>query len=579
MLHGISFAEFLATGYVRVENPATRKIEPFHAYPLQAQFLRDVFDTLDPETGLRRFRRAVFSVPKKSGKTTLASLCALHHLLFDPFEHDREVYSIAGDLDQALIVLEQAKKIIKRSPQLRALFGKGADYQRELVLDDRETGEVHRFRPLSSDSPTSHGLNPSLVIVDEGWQFRNYELLEAVALGPQRRCPLQLWVTYAGLKAQMVDGNPLYDLYRAGLAGTDPTLYFMWRSGLEAYDDLPPGFIRAGYLDEQRRALPSNRFNRLHLNQWGEQDVGFLTGEEIAAATVKTPAPDRSARPHVLAIDYGRSKDHTALMAAARDEFNNILVSAALTLKGSPEHPVPLDVVEDAIVDHVERFNVQRVIVDPWQMIGSAERLSKRLQWPLFDTATADAKPTAKAIVLRPIGAAYLNRLTQGLLGTFRSKTIQIPSVLVELLDQLGAVIVKDTFYGTRIDSGSGAGVRGHDDLVIVLGMVALELTARGSLLEMPAYTCRINNSVWLNCVIVDHCQGHEYWRDRAQCRDCGGMQFVRAAWSQAELRAQEHIELRTFLKSRVRDNQPAALAGAVADRFYEALSSGRLGR
>ena len=72
---------------------------------------------------------------------------------------------------------------------------------------------------MASDSPTAHGLNPSLVGVDEGWQLRDYELLEAVSLGPQRRHPLQLWTTYAGMKAQMVEGNPLYDLYRRGLDG------------------------------------------------------------------------------------------------------------------------------------------------------------------------------------------------------------------------------------------------------------------------------------------------------------------------------------------------------------------------
>jgi phage terminase large subunit-like protein len=174
---------------------------------------------LDPLTGVRRFRRAVYSVPKKFGKTSFGAMQGLYHLLFDPFEHDREIYSLAGDLDQALLTLFAGKKMIRRSPRLRELFAKQKDYQREIVYEDAETGEVHRWRALASDSQdTNHGLDPTLVLVDEGWQFTDYSLLEAVSLGPQRRCPLQLWTTYAGMKSQMVDGVPLYDLYKTGMA-------------------------------------------------------------------------------------------------------------------------------------------------------------------------------------------------------------------------------------------------------------------------------------------------------------------------------------------------------------------------
>ena len=476
----LGFLEAVDAGIFHLERTGGRGVGPVALYPLQRQFIRDVFDHYD-DSDSRRYRRALFSVPKKWGKTTMGALTGVWHLLFDDTERYREIYSLAGDYDQSRISLKMGQRIIKQSPQLAPLVG------RQLYLYDRETVYVgddqqeHRWRAMASDSPTAHGLNPSVVLVDEGWQLRDYELLEAVSLGPQRRHPLQLWTTYAGLKAQMVTGNPLHDLYERGQSGSDHALYFVWRSGLGAYQELPAGFIRPGYLDEQRNLLPPNRFTRMHLNEWGAADASFLTEAEIARAVdVGLLVADGSRDPHVLAVDYGRSFDHTALVLARPDSAaGGVRVVNALAIKGSRIAPVPLDVVEATILDWVRRYAVERVHIDPFQMLGSAERLSKILDWPLIDGPTAEARPWRKAIILQPIGPAYLNRLTMGMLGAFRSGMVRIPSALTELTEQLSAVVAKETYYGVRVDSGAGVGVRGHDDLVLALGMCLLDVERR----------------------------------------------------------------------------------------------------
>jgi hypothetical protein len=546
------FADFIRAGYVHVENPATGRVEPIHLYPVQEDFARDVWDTPDPLTGLRRYRVAIFCVPKKFGKTTFAAAQGLYHVLFDRLERDREGYSIAGDKDQALIVVEKMKAMIRHSPELQELVTDGTlkVYKEELVVEDVEG--VHRFQALASDSPTGHGINPSLVIVDEAWQLRTYELLEAVALGPQRRCPLQLWVTYAGLKASMVDGVPLYDLYKRGLAGTDPKLYFCWRSGLRAYAEVPPGFIRDGYLDEQRMQLPRNRFQRLHLNEWGARDVGFLTDEELAAATAPAlTVLARSQAPHALAVDYGRTKDHTALALVRRgDRPAKLAISDTQIFCGTPEHPVPLEVVERTIVDLVSRFNVQRIVVDPYQMLGTCERLAKRLGLPMFDTEKAEKYPRRRAIVMRPIGPQYLNRLTKGLLSLFRSRNIQIPAALTELLAQLESVIVKEDYYGIRIDSGAGEGVRAHDDIVIALGMAALDLVAGGSGLELPALVCSIPDAPQ-RCLLHTPTLAYEDAPSNLCLRTCDAWKALVHAHRLA-LEDGEKITLREFARTRV---------------------------
>lgn len=56
---------------------------------------------------------------------------------------------------------------------------------------------------------------------------------------------------------------------------------------------------------------------------------------------------------------------------------------------------------------------------------------------------------------------------------------LRIPASLTELITQLGAVVAKETYYGVRVDSGAGAGVRGHDDLVLALGMTLIDVERR----------------------------------------------------------------------------------------------------
>ena len=308
-----------------------------------------------------------------------------------------------------------AQKIIKNSPRFAQMIGK------QIRLLDRETifisgdGQEHRWRAMASDSPTAHGLNPSLVLMDEGWQLTTYDLLEAVSMGPQRRHPLQLWTTYAGLQAHMVDGNPLYDLYKRGLEGTDAKLYFLWLSGLGAYDALPPGFIREGYLEEQSRLLPRNRFLRMHMNEWGGADATFLTEEEIARAMdAGFLVPERAEGPCVLAVDYGRSHDHTALVVSRPSPDGRTEVINALAIKGTRENPVPLEVVEEQILDWTTRYHVERIHVDPFQMLGTAERLAERLKRPMRSSIEAEESPWEKAIVLQPIGAQYLESSDDG---------------------------------------------------------------------------------------------------------------------------------------------------------------------
>ena len=93
---------FLEEQYI-LENGKPIKLEPF-----QKKVLRDIFQTKDKK-GLRKYNLALMGVPKKNGKSTLASGIALYMLFTEP---NAEVYGAAGDKDQARIIFQMTKKAI-----------------------------------------------------------------------------------------------------------------------------------------------------------------------------------------------------------------------------------------------------------------------------------------------------------------------------------------------------------------------------------------------------------------------------------------------------------------------------------
>ncbi|MCX6762232.1 MAG: terminase large subunit, partial [Candidatus Moranbacteria bacterium] len=91
---------FLEEQYI-LENGKPIVLEEF-----QKKILRDIFQTKD-KNGLRKYNLALAGFPKKNGKSTMSSGVALY-MLFT--ELNAEVYSVAGDKDQAKIIFQMTKK-------------------------------------------------------------------------------------------------------------------------------------------------------------------------------------------------------------------------------------------------------------------------------------------------------------------------------------------------------------------------------------------------------------------------------------------------------------------------------------
>ncbi|WP_174889453.1 terminase large subunit [Candidatus Williamhamiltonella defendens] len=109
---------------------------------------------------VRRFRTAYNEVARKNAKSTLSSGMALYMTGADG-EGGAEVYSAATTRDQARIVFEGAKDMIKQAP---LTLGRFFEFNKLAIYQERSSS---RFQPLSSDAHSLDGLNIHCGIVDE----------------------------------------------------------------------------------------------------------------------------------------------------------------------------------------------------------------------------------------------------------------------------------------------------------------------------------------------------------------------------------------------------------------------------
>lgn len=149
--------------------------------------------------GVRKYQRAVLIVGKKNGKSLIASIIGLYLQTGDG-EPGPEVYAVATKKDQAKIIWQEAKSMVKKSPTLRKRI-KPLTHE----LDSRDYNDGV-FKPLASDSDTLDGLNVHGVLMDEFHQWKH--------------------------------GRPLYDIMADGVTAREQPLIFMCSTAGTVREDI-----------------------------------------------------------------------------------------------------------------------------------------------------------------------------------------------------------------------------------------------------------------------------------------------------------------------------------------------------
>lgn len=153
--------------------------------------LATVFGFVD-YTGARKYQKCLLIVGKKNGKSLLASGVGLYMMVADG-EAGPEVYAAATKKDQAKIIWQEAKRMVRKSPALLKRI-------RTLVAELASDFNDGVFKPLASDSDTLDGLNVHCALFDEIHQWKNGRALyDIVADGvTAREQPLVFVTSTAG---------------------------------------------------------------------------------------------------------------------------------------------------------------------------------------------------------------------------------------------------------------------------------------------------------------------------------------------------------------------------------------------
>jgi phage terminase large subunit-like protein len=160
-------------------------------------------------------RRAIFSLPRKNGKTLLAACLVLVHLIGPEAERNGEIYSAANDREQAGQVFKAARQMVEAEPELVPLLRVVPSTKTIVCL-----GNGSFYRALSAEVGTKHGLNPTFVIFDELAQAKSRDLYDVLDTSMGARAePLFLAITTQSNDPEHICSKLIDD----GLSGEDPT--------------------------------------------------------------------------------------------------------------------------------------------------------------------------------------------------------------------------------------------------------------------------------------------------------------------------------------------------------------------
>lgn len=345
----------------------------------------------------RRFRQALIGMPRKNGKSALASGIALYGLLCDV--SGAEVYSCAGDREQARIVFGMARRMVELDPVLSDAIRVYRD-----ALEVPETGSIYRV--LSSEAYSKEGLSPTTVVFDEVHVQPSSDLWDVMNLGSgARREPLILGITTAGARTDSLGRDTLcYRLYQHGRKVcakeiADPTFFFSWwepKQGAEAdhhdpnvWAEANPGLgtiLDAEDLESTIVRTSEAEFRTKRTNVWVTSSESALPfGAWDKCANPKRVVSDD--QPVVIFFDGSWSGDSTALVAATIEDQPHLFVVEVWEKEEDSEWRVPILEVEDRIREACRDMVVKEVACDPYRWQRSIQTLeSERLpmvEWPM----------------------------------------------------------------------------------------------------------------------------------------------------------------------------------------------------
>ena len=429
--------------------------------------------------GTLRHRTALVGTPRKNGKSSWAAAIALEHLVFGP--QGGEIYSCAADRQQAKIILNTVKDMVRLAPDLSFL-----QTYRDTVYNPKNGTS---YRALSSEAFSAEGLSPTLVLFDEIHAQPNRELWDVMQLGSgSRREPLLVGVTTAGVKTDSSGKDSLcYGLYQYGrqvASGEidDPTFFFSWWEATDANADFRspltwreanPGFddiVSAADFESVINRTPESEFRTKRLNQWVSVSDTWLPAGSWESCQLNRKVDDGV--DIVLSFDGSKNHDATAIVGVTVEENPHIFVIKVWEkpTDSGTDWQVPIVEVEDEIRSACKRWQVVEIACDPFRWSRTLQILDDE-GLPILEFPQSASKMTPAT-----------TRFTEAVLN----KTLTHDGD-PRLARHIGNSVLKQDARGSRIAKESKASSRLIDlAIASVMGVErAAWWTARGNGLPM----------------------------------------------------------------------------------------------
>ena len=392
--------------------------QPFELAFWEKAIIANLFGWKRPD-GTRRFREAFIEVPRKNGKTSLISGIVIYGIIPEgDGEESAEIYSAAGDREQAKLVFNTVKGMVGKSSELEK---RTRSYQHSIIAIDPDTGlETGSFyKPISAEAGTKHGYNSHIVVVDELHTQPNDELVDVLETSMGSRAqPLLIHITTSDYdKPSICNEKEAYaykvrgfDQFGKEISKVDDNSFLpaIWQATIEDDWRSPAVWYKANpCLDESlsvdyisrkcKKAIETprflNTFLRLHLNvktqtetlwleleQWDKCDSAVVEGQLIghrcfvgfdlshnrdttSAVYVFPPDEDSNLYRVLLRIYIPEEnakarelRDHVPYLTWARQGY--------ITL--TPGNVIDYATIKADFEQDCQRFDIQEVAFDRW---------------------------------------------------------------------------------------------------------------------------------------------------------------------------------------------------------------------
>lgn len=378
-------------------------------------FLVQLFGFRKPD-GNRRFTSALFAVARKNAKSTLAAAILLYCECCEN-EEGAQVISAATTYSQASIIFNVAKRMVEKTPDLREQYG--------LETWAKSISRVEigaSFKPVHAKASTQDGLNPSHVGLDEIHAHKTPDLLNVLqSAAGARGNPLWLFTTTEGytnpgpwaeirqFAKQLLEGvfGDTADHYLAVFYAVDKDdKDFDEAAWFKANPlmDVNPKLLDAIRKEAvEARAMPSKlaEFQIKRLNRPASQANGFILLPKWNACAGRVDLEELRSVPCWGGLDLSSTRDLTSMRLVWRLDDRIITwgrrwVPEGAVVQRTERGTVPYagwvaagfleqtegevtdySVIEQAVIDVHERFNLQQMAFDGWNASDLVGRLVK----------------------------------------------------------------------------------------------------------------------------------------------------------------------------------------------------------